>query len=362
MDVQLPETGIYVIQISEFFNVGDRYTLSVGLSDEQVYRNGGRIMLNQQLTGKLNTGIDDVWVFNGRAEQNVSVIVSPQNEFDIIFTLYGPDGVEILTYDEGYSGDAEVMASYALPFTGEYTIGVRSFGEIVGEYTIALDDGNQGISNFYEAGDMVYGELMTEMLRPDEAHVWFLTGRAGDLVTIDARPLSDKVDLDVWLLSLSLERLVMQDTGVGGESEQITYKLPRDGDYLVVVQDFFGEAGDYEMLLTVSEEDYLLDNGLIESNQVLQSSLPAGRGALWQFDGNRGDVVSIVVRPTANDTDFSLSLRTPDNQPFLQSESSLAGGEESILSFELTADGVWSIVVQEYFDMGGEYELELVVE
>ena len=362
LDVLLPESGVYVIQISEFFSVEDRYTLSVGLSDDAIYRNGGRIMLNQQLTGKLTVGQDDTWVFNGRADQNVSIIVNPQTDFDIIFTLYGLDGTEIATFDEGYSGDTEVLGNYILPFTGEYAIGVRSFGEVVGEYTIALDEGNQTISNFFEAGDLIYGGVVSEFLREEEAQVWFLSGRAGDLITIDAQPLTDALDLDVWLLDSTRERLVMKDGNLAGEPEQIIHKLPRDGDYLIVVQDFFGESGEYEIRLAVSEENYLLANGVLPFDEAFESTLPAGRGAIWQFEGEVGDIVSIVLEPVNPETDFSLSLRTPGNQPILQVDETLAGGTEQIVTFELTENGLWGIVVQEYFENGGAYQLQVAAE
>ncbi|MDJ0753261.1 MAG: PPC domain-containing protein [Ardenticatenaceae bacterium] len=358
-DYLLGETGVYTIQVREFFNEPDRYTLTVALNDEPTYSGGGTINFNQELRGQLLPKAEDVWTFNGQANQNISIILQPLGEFDPLFTLLGPDGDELATFDEGYSGDAEILGNLPLPVTGEYRIVVRSFSENGGQYTLTLDEGNEDVANFYEAGDLIYGDARREVLRESEIHVWYLTGRAGDQINLNVTPMSETVDLDVWLLDPERRRQAVQDSGLAGEAETINFTLPRDGQYIVLVQEFFGMSGEYEIQLTVSGENYLISSGTINYGDVRQSALPNDRGTIWQFGGEEGDIVTVRLSPINPESDFLISLRDPDDQPILQMDNNLAGQDEVIADFELTADGLWAIVVQEFSEDGGLYTLSV---
>lgn len=358
-DFLLPETGVYTLQVREFFKEADRYTLTVALNDEPTYSGGGPISFNQELRGQLLPKAEDEWTFNGQANQNISIILQPLGEFDPLFTLYGPDGTELATFDEGYSGDAEILGNLALPVTGTYRIVVRSFSENGGQYTLTLDEGNEEVANFYEAGDLIYGDARREVLRESEIHVWYLTGRAGDQINLTVTPISSSIDLDIWLLDPERRRQAVQDNGLAGEPEIIDFTLPRDGEYIVLVQEFFGMAGEYEIQLAVSGENYLISSGTIDYGDVRQSALPNDRGTIWQFSGQAGDIVTIRLSPINPESDFLISLRDPDDQPVLQMDDRLAGQDEVIADFELTATGLWAIVVQEFAEDGGLYTLSV---
>lgn len=358
-DFLLPDSGVYTIQVREFFKEADRYTLTVALTDEPTYSGGGPISFNQELRGQLLPKTEDEWTFNGQANQNISIILQPLGEFDPLFTLYGPDGTELATFDEGYSGDAEILGNLALPVTGTYRIVVRSFSENGGQYTLTLDEGNEEVANFYEAGDLLYGDARREVLRESEIHIWYLTGRAGDQINLTVNPISPNIDLDVWLLDPERRRQAVQDNGLAGESETINFSLPRDGEYIVLVQEFFGVSGEYEIQLAVSGENYLISSGTIDYGDVRQSALPSDRGTIWQFSGEIGDIVTIRLSPINPESDFVISLRDPDDQPIMQIDNRLAGQDEVIANFELTADGLWAIVVQEFAEDGGLYTLSV---
>jgi hypothetical protein len=363
VDIPLPETGSYMIQVGEFFNEAADYTLELALSDEPLYRDGGRLEINQSLEATLRPGGEDLWVFNGQAGQIISIILSPGAPFDAVFTLYAPDGSKIATLDEGYSGDAEILAFYPLPATGDYTIAVKSFGDNGGRYTLAVDEGNEDVSTYYEAGDLPYGNTQQESLREGEIHAWYIAGLAGDEITLEARPLDGYLDLDLWLLDPDARRLVMRDDTLAGQPERISYVLPRDGIYIVVVQDFFGEAGDYELTLTVSGKNYLVEAGELAYGQTSSDSLIPGRGAIWYFTGEEGDIIRIAADPLESPTtDLVLSLRDPANQPIIQIDEALADGEEVLATFTLTTSGRWAIIIQDYLDSGGRYSLTLVRE
>lgn len=358
-DVLLPESGAYIVQVSEFFNEADSYFLTLVMSNEPIYSSGGRIELGQEIQTTLRAGDEDEWVFAGQAGQTLSIILTPAGEFDPLFVLYTPDGNEIATFDEGYSGDAEILAGYTLPQTGDYRVVVKSFADNGGDYTLAVDEGDQQIANFYEAGDLIYGEVMKEILQEDEAHAWFFSGRAGDEITLRVVPVEETLDLDVWLLAPDTRRLVMQDQSMSGEAELINFLLPRDGQYIVVVQDFFGERGEYEIELIVSEENYLVSAGTLSFGLSLEAAVQPGRGAMWTFEGVEGNVITLELTPVSPETNLILSLRDPKGQPTMQVDTAAAGEVELLVDYTLTSTGTWTIVVQESFDSGGSYKLKL---
>lgn len=249
-DQLLTDTGLYVLEISDFFQVSGRYVLSLALAQEPLFGGGGEIKIQQTLESTLPPNGRQNWIFTGNAGDLITAVLTPQDPFDAILELYGPDGRQLVNLDEGYSGDAELFSGIELPQTGQYTLTVSSFAGNGGRYALSLDTGGDSTANFYDAGDLTYGETRSETFQPFEAHVWFFTGLAGDQITLTAAPLDEDLDLDIWLLDAEANRLTAQDTAQVGGTETLTYTLPQDGQYLIFVREFFGKTGPYQISLT----------------------------------------------------------------------------------------------------------------
>jgi hypothetical protein len=251
-DVPLPESGIYIIEAGEFFNAAGSYALNIYLTDFPAFGGGGRIEFGMEVSSELAANAEHEWVFHGVAAQDVTIILSALNEqLDVIVEMRGPYGQELIILDEGFAGDAEIITGFELPLTGEYRIKVRGFAEHGGMYSLTLDEGGESTVNFHDAGDLANGERRREFLQENEAHAWFFYGEAGDMVTITVTPLEPELDLDIWLLDANLSELVMQDDFSSGVSEKIEHELVTAGQYLILVREFFGEIGEYEILLKV---------------------------------------------------------------------------------------------------------------
>jgi hypothetical protein len=359
-DIQLTEVGTYIIEVSEFFDEPGRYRLTLLLSDEPQFGGGGRIEFGQQVESELLEDGEHTWLFNGTAGQSVTIILSSLDEqLDVILELRGPDGRQLAILDEGFTGDAEVLSGFDLSVTGEYLIRIRGFGGHGGRYTLSLDEGGERTANFYDAGDIAYGEVKRETLRADEAHAWFFTGQSGDNVIIEVTPLETNMDLDLWLLDPELNELVMQDEFVSGQPEQIDYELPADGQYLILVREFFGEPGAYEIVVNIRGDNVLEIAGPISYGQTVSGVLLPGRRAGWTFTGRSGDTIDIVLRPTSTDRDLVLVLIDPDGNVAITVDAALSGLPERLVAYTLSGDGLWTIAVQEFFSEGGDYELTL---
>lgn len=359
-DLLLTQPGDYLVQVGDFYRAAGRYTLAVVLSDQPRYSGGGPIAFGQALQGELPANGQHTWVFQGAARQRVSIVVAPgATTVDAIVDVYGPDGQRVAAFDEGYSGDPEVIADLALPAAGEYAILVRSFAPQGGPYTISLDEGDRPIANYHDAGDLAYGDVRAETLQPREAHAWFLQGRAGDHILIRVTPLSAALDPDVWLLDGDIERVAAVDAFAAGAPETIELTLAADGQYIVLVRDFNGEAGDYEIALGAAPVATPETAGALSYGDVIIGVLKPDTAVAWAFNAQAGDAIDVAVTPAEASSDIVLQLRGPDGLTALAVDAGSAGEAESLAAFVVPTAGTWHVVLREYFGQAASYRLVL---
>ena len=355
-DVLLNESGLYVVEVQEFFNESGRYTLSLVLTDTPLFGGGGRIDIGQNIQSALPANGQHVWTFEGAAGQPVSIVLTPADKFDAILNLYGPDGQRLVALDEGFSGDAEVVSGFELPLTGDYRILISSFAGDGGAYALSLDEGGENTLNFYDAGDLAYGEVRRETLRANEAHAWFFQGKTGDEIMVEVTPVNSALDLDIWLLDPNIRRLAAQDEFLAGEAETIERTLPGDGQYLILVRDFFGTVGEYEIRLAAIPVATPVSAGTLSYGETVEGVLASGQVLLWTFAGREGDVVNISLAPTSGH-DLLFLIQDPAGNRVQAVDVGGAGEIEEAGDFTLTADGLWGVLIKEFFGNGGAYTL-----
>lgn len=357
LDLFLPESGRYLIVISEFSKQAGSYQIDVRFDTAPTFDGHGGILLDETVQTQLPAGIRHFWTFQGTVGQNVSVVLKPlQHSLDAILNIYGPDGKRLAALDEGFSGDPEVVSGLLLPLTGEYTIVVSSFGNTSEPYALSLNQGGEQTANFYDAGDLVYGQTRRETLRANEAHAWFFQGQMGEQVQIQATPLSDNLDLIIWLVDPDINLLATADLFFAGETETLAYALPTDGQYLALVREFSGQAGSYEISLLDTATITPTYAGVLSYGTTVSGTIPAAQSIVWLFTGQDGDVVDILSQP-ANASDLVLSLQTPDGRTVLTIDAASADGAEQINSFRLTISGEWRILLQEFLGDVADYSL-----
>lgn len=357
-DLLLTENGRYLIEVSEFFNGSGRYILSLSLDEEPRFSGAGKIRSGQGIQSELPVNAQHVWTFSGTAGQLVSIVLAPtDNKMDAILNLYGPDGQRLVALDEGFSGDPELISGFELAVSGTYSILVSSFGNNGGAYSLTLDEGGEAIENFYDAGDIGYGELKREALRRNEAQAWFFEGRAGDVVSIVVRPLHELLDLDVWLFDPEIKRLAAQDELAAGESESVELMLPRDGQYIILIRDFLGEAGGYEIGLSATPAAVPEFAGMLSYGKTITGTLSSGQTVFWRFAAEENEIIDIELTPGSPLVDVVFSLQDPDGKVVVEMDKGDAGQGETLQGYTLMADGLWAIVVKDFFGEGSTYAL-----
>lgn len=359
IDNLLLDSGLYVVEVSEFFGDAGRYTMSLVLTEEPLFGGGGRLSPGQTIQSNLARGAQHVWTFTGNAGEVVSIVLTPANQLDAILDIYSPDGTRLAALDEGFSGDAEVVSGLQLPLTGEYDILVRSFAGEGGSYSLSLDEGGESIANFYDAGDLIFNQTAQEVLRENEAHAWFFNGRSGDTVFLTVNPLTPNLDLDLWLLDSNVNRLAEQDAFLAGEPEMIEFDLPSDGQYLVLVRDFFGESGRYEISLRANQAAPPDEAGTLDYGTAVSGTLQPNQTVIWYFDAEDGDNIDIELTPESSSADLLFTVYDPAGNQIWAIDVAQAGEAEQVRSYPIMSQGRWSIVVREFFGEAASYTLKI---
>ncbi|MBE2222982.1 MAG: PPC domain-containing protein [Anaerolineae bacterium] len=357
-DLYLTQTGVYVVEVSDFFGEGGSYQLTLSQATVPQFSGGGHIEVGQGIQSEVGINGRQYWSFNGAAGALISVVVEPDANFDAMLTLFSPEGTQLAALDEGFSGDAEVLAGFELPVTGEYTIMVGSFGLNGGSYTLSLDAGGEDTANFYDAGDLIYGDKKQETLQMHEAHTWFFEGKSGDEVIIEVEPLAPALDLDVWFLDQDLNRLAAQDEFLQGEPEMLRTLLPADGQYVVLIRDFNGIPGDYVIRLSAVPVATPEARGIIQYGQTVSGVLDMQHTVVYYFEGRRNETIQVELEPVSLESDFAFALLGPNGRSRHQIDEQSTGHPETFIT-TLDADGLWGIVISEFFDEGGDYALTI---
>ena len=357
-DLLLTDNGRYHIEVSEFFSESGRYVLDLALSTAPNFNSGGQISAGQNIQSELPPNGQHYWRFTGTAGTLVSIVVTPDERFDALLNLYGPDGRQLAALDEGFSGDSEVISGFELPADGEYTILVQSFAGNSGPYTLSLDEGGESTANFYDAGDLVYGDLRQENLRSHEAHAWFFSGRSGDMVMIEVKPLNPTLDLELWLLDEAIDRVASQDNFLQNENELIDVTLPRDGQYLILVRDFNGAPGNYEIRLSALPVATPVAMGVLTFDSPVSGVLEPKQSIVYYFDGVQNETIRLDLATETTTSDFALTLLAPNGRAYLRVDDGQAGQPESY-TLTLPENGRWGVILSEFFDEGGSYTLSV---
>jgi hypothetical protein len=207
-------------------------------------------------------------------------------------------------------------------------------------------------------GELSYGDSVEGELPAGEEHRWIFQGTEGDLVTIRLEALSSDMDPVLELVDAEDFLLIAVDDTLGGGTEEISnFELSYSGEFTIRVKDFYDEGGSY--LLTLEQGELVeTAGGSIDFGETVEGSLEAGQQAIWTFSGVEDQAVTIILQPDEN-SDMALELQDADGAVLDLSDEGFSGEEERIEG-TLPADGVYQILVEEYWGEESTYELTLL--
>jgi hypothetical protein len=131
---ELPADGTYTIVCSGFGQSSGIYQLTLGTGAH------GTLSIGETVTDALQERDRHNWLFEGSEGDVVTIsLVASNDEFDAYLELFGPDGEQLATDDDGGQGYNSMIEGFELPATGEYRIVARSLdGSEEGEYELTL--------------------------------------------------------------------------------------------------------------------------------------------------------------------------------------------------------------------------------
>jgi hypothetical protein len=197
---------------------------------------------------------------------------------------------------------------------------------------------------------IAYDETVTDTLSPSAHHEWEFDAIAGDIVVItlhstDFAPVLELRDTD--------RRDFLKDSSPIGGNARIITTVPNHGRYVIYVHNQDDTGGDYTLTLT---QYPLSDTGSLSYGDTRFSLRSNVEDPTWQFNGRRGDVISIAVNSYAFDP--RMTLQGPDGATISADDD----GGSNLNAFMVTmlpVDGLYSVVIDSFGGDTGLYFIAL---
>jgi hypothetical protein len=335
----------------------------------------------------------DLWTFRGQSGQTIRVTLR-SSEFDAYLSvgkMEGGEFSELETDDDGAGGtDSRIVMT--LSESAEYAVRVNSLSEgETGDYTIMVEQGDPNEvtagagddsdesplpePTSLHAGQTLTGELSdSDAKMDDDSHydLYSFNGKRGQQVTLTMRSKAFDSYLALGRIeSGSFNALESDDDSGGGDDAQITFRIPRDGQYVIRANSLFSNvSGEYSVRLETGEVAPQVEASVqpIRFGQTVNGELADSDALmddeshydLWSFTGRRGEKVVITMKSGTFDT--YLALGRMENGEFSQIESNDdgAGGTDSKLEVTLENEGEYLVRANSLFQKGlGAYTLKL---
>jgi hypothetical protein len=208
-------------------------------------------------------------------------------------------------------------------------------------------------------GEIAIDEEIEDTLEPEQAHAWtFSQGPA--LINIILLG-DDETDSVLELYGPDAELLGLSDSSFSGGEERLDLTvIPADGDYTIVVRDFFDDGGSYTLTVEAVRPSNLdiQYQGELSIGESVVESLEETDIHAWSIEVDEPAAVTITleVEPAL---DGVIALFDPDGNLLSIANDSGPGLDELMEEITLDTGGEHSIVVGSYNGTFGEYTLIL---
>jgi hypothetical protein len=221
----------------------------------------GTIAVGETVSGELGRDRGDAWHFSsgpGRFD-----FVAQGDGLDLILELYDPDG-ELLDYaDRTFEGDEERLATVNIPDDGRYILVVRDYFGEGGSYTLSATESEPPDLDALDQGSIELDETVSGTLAADAKHAWtFDATRPVEVDIIVSVAADSPLDLVLELYGPDGYLVDWADRNLQGEGEELLGVEVSAGSYTILIYDYFGATGSYELTLTGSESGNNGGNGL----------------------------------------------------------------------------------------------------
>jgi hypothetical protein len=103
-----------------------------------------------------------------------------------------------------------------------------------------------------------------------------------------------------------------------------------------------------------------IDRGSLVYDTVVEDEFAEAETHGWTFEGSAGDYVSVIVTPLDDEMDITIQLLAADLTVLADVDGGFSGEVEALQNYQLPADGEYQILIDEFWDVSGGYQLELL--
>ncbi|GMQ78574.1 MAG: hypothetical protein BMS9Abin02_1093 [Anaerolineae bacterium] len=321
----------------------------------------GHLAVGDTVEGNLIRGASDIWTFNGQEGQYATISLTPSSgRIDLTLSLFGPNGDLLVTVDDGYEGDSEVLTDIPLPADGTYIVEAKEFFNEIGRYNLNLLMSEE--AQYGGGGPIAFGQEITSELVENGEHVWTFYGTASQDITIILSSLDEQLDVILELFGPDGSFLGLWDEGFAGDAEVANgFELLTTGEHSILVHGFAGHGGRYSLSLDKGAEDAanLYDAGDLSAGDVKREYLREDEVHAWFFNGQAGDDILIHVRPLGTNMDLEISLADETVTDYILTVDEYLSGESETIIYTIPDDAQYVTIIREFFGEPGEYEISL---
>lgn len=331
-------------------------------------QDNNRITPGQTVSGTLTDAqFRQLYIFTGEAGQVISIaLTATEGDLDPYLLLLNNQNQVLAVSDDDGATNNSVITGYALPSTGDYFIIVTRFGHehgtTTGNYRLTIDDLGATTTTTVADDVIVFDVPETGQITNDTSIIVYrFEALRGQVINIQMQRTSGNLDPLLDLFDAIGTPIISGDddpTSIDSlNAGIINFLVPADGVYYIRATRYGRENGDTmgSYVLTVTEIDPS-NLGTRPSNARLISygdSLTATIDSeVWtrffQFEGKRGDVVSIIIQREEGNIAPQVNLLDAELRPVSVSQELAAVTQASILGVSVPEDGTYYIAVTRY--------------
>ncbi len=264
---------------------------------------------------------------------------------------------------EGGSHNSRID-NFVAPETGVYIVVASRYGEAagdtVGNFILSVYEGQfSGIGS---------SSILPETIEPDQPiagqisdsqpqRYYRFSARENDVIDVLMARTSGSLDAYLILQDMNGNTLFQDDDSGGGKNAAINgFRLPQDGNYIIIAQRFEGTSGTtsggYRLTLRNRGDAYADVNigipRLLYGTTVPDAITNADPDSVYAFYGMRGEVITLTMTRTSGNLASVIVLMDQNQQRLISDSDSTGAGSAAITRYTLPYTGVYYINARRY--------------
>lgn len=297
------------------------------------------LVLLKSFRGDVQPEAEAIFGLTGEAGEAVRIEVQVRlGEPDLALHLSTPSGEILANVDVGGPGESEVIGEFRLPAEGYYELAVQSL-ENTGQVDVLIYEISGEVLSGGGALPGLGQPVTGSMDRPATFHTYKLRTERGQRFDLRATALSGDLDLVFELYDPQGEPVVKRDDSLDKDPYLFNYMPQLSGDYTVVLTNFEGTTGTYQIIAEASQGGSPLDFG---RRQVISLPTEPHHGAWVPFISTAGEGLSINADPLNPNTDLTLAVHDVFGNRLAFADNGGPGAGES-LRVQVPYDGPYQL-------------------